>query len=97
MGKFLRSLTDGSLRCKYCGDNDCSCLEDGYTVLSFITIWHTTDLAINIQLKQQILVNGKKIPSGHRVWIRKKDVGGIDELLKKITVTNDMVNRLRFD
>jgi len=56
-----------------------------------------TDRAINIQLKQQTLVNGKKIPSGHRIWLPKKEVGGIDELLKKITVTNDMINRLRFD
>ena len=97
MGKFLRSLTDGSLRCRYCGDKDCDCLEDGETTLSFRVIWHRTDKASLIQFKKQTLSGGKSIPAGYKIWIRNTDISGIDDVLKKITIDNDAINKLVFD
>jgi hypothetical protein len=43
MSKFLRSLTDGSLRCKYCGDKECNCMEDGMTTIRIIGCWEFPD------------------------------------------------------
>jgi hypothetical protein len=104
MGKFLRSLTDGSLRCKYCGDEQCICMEDGITILKMISIWEypnkyrlNGDPSIFVQLAKQKLPNGKQIPSGQKVFIPKGAMINKDDLLKTITLTNDFLNRLRFD
>lgn len=97
MSKFIRSLTDGSLRCRYCGDKECNCLEDGKTTLLFKEICFETEWAICVYLKKQNLINGKKIPSGYKVWFSKKDIINRDMLLKKIIITNDRINQLRFD
>ena len=97
MGKFLRSLTDGSLRCKYCGDNECLCMEDGHTDIGIVAIWHRTDKATLIQFRKQTLPNGKKIPAGYKVWIRNMDISGTDDVLKKITIENDAINKLVFN
>ena len=99
MSKFLRSLTDGSLRCRYCGDKECNCMEDGITTVNFTAIWKYGEkgTSILVQLAKQKLPNGKKIPSGHKIWIPMNKVTGIDELLKKMGVDNDFLNRLRFD
>jgi hypothetical protein len=97
MSKFLKSLSDGSLRCRYCGDKECNCLEDGKTTLEYKEIWFENEWSVLIQFKQQRLVSGKKIPSGYKVFICKRDIIKRDTLLKKITITNDQINRLRFD
>lgn len=99
MGKFLKSLTDGSLRCKYCGDKECNCMEDGITTIKIIGVWKydTCPNSVLVQPAKQILPNGKKIPSGLKLWIPKNKIVGIDELLKKMGVDNDFLNRLRFD
>ena len=97
MGKFLRSLTDGSLRCRYCGDKECNCLEDGNTTLLLRYIWHRTEKATLIQFKKQTLPNGKKIPADYKIWIRNIDISGVDDVLKKITIDNDAINKLVFD
>jgi hypothetical protein len=99
MGKFLRSLSDGSLRCKYCGDKNCDCMEDGTTSVNFTKLWQYNEwgTAVLIQLSRQILPNGKRIPSGYRIWIPSSRYTGIDVLLKKIGIDNDFLNRLRFD
>lgn len=99
MGKFLRSLSDGSLRCRYCGDNMCNCLEDGMTSVGFICIWKYNEwgTSILIQLAKQTLPNGKKIPSGYKIWIPTKSFSGIDDILKKVGIDNDFINKLRFD
>lgn len=99
MSKFLRSLTDGSLRCRYCGDKECNCMEDGVTTVRFIAIWRYGDkgTSILLQLAKQTLPNGKKIPSGYKIWIPLKNMHGIDELLKKVGLDNDFLNKLRFD
>ena len=99
MGKFLRNLTDGSLRCKYCGDKECNCMEDGWTEVDIIAVWRYGDKGTStlIQLAKQTLPNGKKIPSGYRLWIAQKDQLNLDPLLKKMTLKNDFLNKLRFD
>lgn len=99
MSKFLRSLADGSLRCRYCGDRECDCMEDGITTVKIIAIWNHKDhpYASWVQLAKQKLPNGKQIPSGKRIWIPVKHIHGIDELLKKMGVDNDFLNKLRFD
>jgi len=99
MSKFLRSLTDGSLRCKYCGDKECNCMEDGMTTIRIIGCWEFPDSpwSILVQPAKQTLPNGKKIPSGHKIWIPKDKCFGIDSLLKKMGVDNSFLNKLRFD
>lgn len=99
MGKYLRSLVDGSLRCKYCGDKECDCMEDGITTIRIISVWKYSDApwAILVQPAKQTLPNGKKIPSGHKIWIPTDKYYGIDTLLKKMSVDNSFLNRLRFD
>jgi hypothetical protein len=72
-------------------------MEEGDTQLGFVAIWQETAWSRLVQLKKQVLPNGKKIPSGHKIWIPTKVTAGVDEILKYITVTNDFVNRLRFD
>jgi len=98
MSKFLRSLSDGSLRCRYCGDEECRCMEDGWTTVEFITIWRYGDKGTSIlmQFKRQKLPNGKLIPSGYRIWIPKKQSKKLDLILKKVTLNNDFLNKLRF-
>ena len=99
MSKFLRSLADGSLRCRYCGDKECDCMEDGVTTVKIIAIWKYGDKGTSflVQLAKQKLPNDKQIPSGYRIWIPQKAIHGLDELLKKIGLDNDFLNRLRFD
>lgn len=99
MGKFLRSVSDGSLRCRYCGDSECNCMEDGITSINFITIWRYGDNGTSVLLQpaRQTLPNGKKIPSGLKIWIPLGEVYGIDEYLKKAGINNDFLNKLRFD
>jgi len=97
MGKFLRSLTDGTLRCRYCGDGECNCMEDGQTELTIIAVWIEKEHATLVQFRKQVLPNGKKIPSGYKVWIKKKSIYGIDAVLKTILIDNDQINRLVFD
>ena len=102
MGKFLRSLTDGSLRCKYCGDSECLCMEDGLTKVGIVGVYNyynkeTKYTSTFVQFRKQVLPNGKKIPSGAKIYIPSKECGDIDEVLKTITLTNDFINKLRFD
>ena len=97
MSKFLKSLTDGSLRCKYCGDRECSCMEDGRTKLEIVAVWHQTEKATLVQLRRQKLINGKKIPSGVKVWIPNVFLYGIDSVLKTIVVDNIHINKMVFD
>lgn len=97
MGKFLRSLTDGSLRCKYCGDKECNCLEDGKTKVGIIKVCAESEWAWLVRFRKQVLINGKKIPSGSEVWIPKKYTYGIDYILKTIIIDNIQINKLVFD
>jgi len=98
MGQFLRNLTDGSLRCRYCGDNTCTCMEEGYTNLGFCKIWAETEWSYWIQFKKQKLPCGKKIPAGIRIWVNKRDaVGGYNAILKTIGVNNLAINKWVFD
>ncbi len=97
MGKFLRSLTDGSLRCRYCGEKECNCMEDGRTKICIISVNRETDKAWLIHLRMQTLPNGKRIPSGSEVWFPKKSVYGIDAVLKTVLVENSFINKLVFD
>jgi hypothetical protein len=99
MGKFLKSLTNGSLRCKYCGDTDCNCMEDGATAINIIAIYKYSahPFAWLVHLAKQKLPNGKKIPSGTKIWIPTKNIHSVDDVLKKIGIDNDFLNKLRFD
>jgi hypothetical protein len=97
MGKFLRSLTDGSLRCRYCGDTECLCMEDGKSRVEFTQIWHQNEHSVLIQFRKQVLPNGKKIPSGYKIWIPLRDIHGIDLILKHARIENSRLNKLRFD
>ena len=96
MGKFLRSLTDGSLRCKYCGDRKCLCMEDGQTELGIIAVYKDTGKATLIQFRRQTLPNGKEIPSGYKIWIPNTRIYGIDYILKMAVIDNDSVNKMVF-
>lgn len=97
MGKFLRSLTDGTLRCRYCGDRDCCCLEDGNSVIDIIKVCCSTEKAMLVQLRKGTLPNGRKIPAKAEVWIPIKSISKTDLLLKKMVVENDFINRMIFD
>ena len=97
MGKFLRNLTDGTLRCRYCGDSECNCMEDGKTKLEFVTIWKDTGKARLVQLRKQVLANGKRIPSGINLWIPNVLTYKIDLILKTIVVDNKQINKMVFD
>jgi len=74
-------------------------MEDGITTINIISIWKYGDKgnSLLVQPAKQTLPNGKKIPSGYKIWIPTSKVHGIDELLKKIGVDNDFLNKLRFD
>ena len=95
MSKFLKSLTDGSLRCRYCGDRKCNCMENGSTHIGII-FTKEYDYAWWTKLRKQVLPNGKKIPSGYILSVPKKRVLGVDAVLKTMLIDNDYLNRLVF-
>lgn len=102
MGKYLKSLTDGSLRCKYCGAPSCDCMEDGRTILGLVAVWHYPNKSNNgintfVQLRKQTLPNGRRVPSGIRLYIPATAMPVIDEVLKTIALNNDFLNKLRFE
>jgi hypothetical protein len=74
-------------------------MEDGITTIEFTSIFKYGDkgTSIFLQPKRQKLPNGKVIPSGHKIWIPFSAIHGIDDLLKKIGIDNDFLNKLRFD
>jgi hypothetical protein len=73
-------------------------MEDGITSVGFVAIWHENEHSFLVQLRKQTLPNGKKIPSGMKVWIRKQDaLGRYDEILKTMGVNNDAINKWKFD
>jgi hypothetical protein len=74
-------------------------MEDGWTTVRIIAVWKYGEKSDSwlVQLAKQTLPNGKKIPSGQRVWVPVEDRHGLNPLLKKIGLSNDFLNRLRFD
>ena len=96
MGQFLRNITDGSLRCRFCGDNECTCMEDGITELNYIRMWEYPN-SVWVEFKKQKLVGGKRIPSRTRINIKQKDITSHDKTLKKIFVQNLIINSWVFD
>lgn len=96
MGQFLRNITDGSLRCRYCGDKKCTCMEEGITELNYIRIWEYPH-SVWVEFKKQTLAGGKKIPSRAKINIRRKDIIGNDIILKKIFIQNSTINLWVFD
>ncbi len=96
MSKFLRNMTDGSLRCKYCGDRVCDCMEDGITTVRVISVLNNTK-SLFVKLAKQTLPNGKEIPSRAEIYFPKYAISKYDKLSKTMDVDNDFLNRLRFD
>ena len=97
MGKYLKSLTDGKMYCRYCGMENCICLGDeGKTRLTIIAVWAETDKAKLVQFKMQKLKNGRKIPSGQRIWIPNRNIHTIDSVLKTIVIDNLFINKVVF-
>ena len=47
--------------------------------------------------RERIRINGKKIPSGIKIWIPTRTIHKIDMLLKYIVIENDQINKMRFD
>jgi hypothetical protein len=74
-------------------------MEDGITTVKIVGVWmyDTAPGSYLVQFAKQKLPNGKQIPSGYKLWIPTDSVSGIDELLKKMGVDNDFLNKLRFD
>jgi hypothetical protein len=74
-------------------------MEDGITTVNFIAIWKYGDKGTSmcVQLAKQKLPNGKKIPSGHKLWIPLSVIHGCDDNLKKMGIDNSYLNKLRFD
>lgn len=97
MGKFLKSLTDGTLRCRYCGDSVCNCMEDGQTKVEIVSVDKETEKARLVHFRRQTLSNGKKIPTGVTTWIPNKAIYEVDAVLKFIVMDNDFINKMAFD
>jgi len=74
-------------------------MEDGITTINIIAVWRygSNGTSILVQPARQTLPNGKRIPSGQRIWIPTKHMHGLDPLLKKIGVDNEFLNKLKFD
>jgi len=96
MEQFLRNITDGSLRCRFCGDKVCNCMEEGFTDVEIISIW-IKEKGYYVQLRKQTLPNGKKIPAKSFVWLWSQDVSKLDDVLKKIRVNNFVINTWSFN
>jgi hypothetical protein len=72
-------------------------MEDGLTQVEIVAIWKQTEWSRLVQLRRQVLPNGKKIPSGYKVWIPNNRTHGVDDVLKTMIIENDFINKLRFD
>jgi hypothetical protein len=74
-------------------------MEDGVTVINIISLWRysSSGHSMLIQPAKQKLPNGKKIPAGMKIWVPLKHVHNLDELLKRVSIDNSFLNKLRFD